>query len=118
MIYLCDLYVFQNPQFSSLSTYVIFAHLLRQVASLSDHDHHFLVHWIKLLVPLEVSFVIYTIACRVVSLKKWQLLACVFVVVVCVCDLLRCQTNSCCDVGFGFEKKGVLVLINTWVSVG
>ncbi|KAL8601284.1 putative E3 ubiquitin-protein ligase HTD2 [Nucella lapillus] len=39
----------QNPQFSSLSTYVIFAHLLRQVASLTDHDHHFLVHWLKLL---------------------------------------------------------------------
>ncbi|XP_076467951.1 putative E3 ubiquitin-protein ligase HECTD2 [Babylonia areolata] len=43
------LILLQNPQFSSLSTYVIFAHLLRQVASLTDHDHHFLVHWLKLL---------------------------------------------------------------------
>ncbi|XP_070212088.1 probable E3 ubiquitin-protein ligase HECTD2 [Littorina saxatilis] len=43
------LILLQNPQFSTLSTYVIFAHLLRQVAALSDHDHHFLVHWIKLL---------------------------------------------------------------------
>ncbi|PVD29768.1 hypothetical protein C0Q70_09025, partial [Pomacea canaliculata] len=41
------LILLQNPQFSSLSAYVIFAHLLRQIASLSDHDHHFLVHWIK-----------------------------------------------------------------------
>ncbi|KAK3698694.1 hypothetical protein RRG08_046196 [Elysia crispata] len=37
----------QNPQFSNVSAYVIFAHLLRQVAALSDHDHHFLVHWLK-----------------------------------------------------------------------
>ncbi|XP_046885938.1 probable E3 ubiquitin-protein ligase HECTD2 [Hypomesus transpacificus] len=37
----------QNPQYSSTSTYVIFAHLLRQMASLSEADHHFLVHWFK-----------------------------------------------------------------------
>ncbi|ESO93074.1 hypothetical protein LOTGIDRAFT_119782, partial [Lottia gigantea] len=37
----------QNPQFRSTTTYVIFAHLLRQIAALSDHDHHFLVHWLK-----------------------------------------------------------------------
>uniref|UniRef100_A0A2C9MAF0 HECT-type E3 ubiquitin transferase n=1 Tax=Biomphalaria glabrata TaxID=6526 RepID=A0A2C9MAF0_BIOGL len=37
----------QNAQFRSQSTYVIFAHLLRQVAALSDHDHHYLVHWFK-----------------------------------------------------------------------
>ncbi|XP_041426947.1 probable E3 ubiquitin-protein ligase HECTD2 isoform X2 [Xenopus laevis] len=37
----------QNPQFSSTSTYVIYAHLLRQIATLSDADHHFLIHWFK-----------------------------------------------------------------------
>ncbi|XP_053307189.1 probable E3 ubiquitin-protein ligase HECTD2 [Spea bombifrons] len=37
----------QNPQFSSTSTYVIYAHLLRQIATLSDTDHHFLINWFK-----------------------------------------------------------------------
>ncbi|XP_043912584.1 probable E3 ubiquitin-protein ligase HECTD2 [Protopterus annectens] len=37
----------QNPQFTSPSTYVIYAHLLRQIASLAETDHHFLVHWFK-----------------------------------------------------------------------
>ncbi|XP_002738170.1 putative E3 ubiquitin-protein ligase HECTD2 [Saccoglossus kowalevskii] len=41
----------QNPQFTGISTYVIFAHLLRQMAALPDQDHHFLVHWFKLLSP-------------------------------------------------------------------
>ncbi|XP_061693993.1 probable E3 ubiquitin-protein ligase HECTD2 isoform X2 [Syngnathoides biaculeatus] len=37
----------QNPQYSSTGTYVIYAHLLRQMAALSEADHHFLVHWLK-----------------------------------------------------------------------
>ncbi|KAJ4921946.1 hypothetical protein JOQ06_021717 [Pogonophryne albipinna] len=37
----------QNPQYSSTSTYVIYAHLLRQISSLSEADHHYLVHWLK-----------------------------------------------------------------------
>ncbi|XP_029410199.1 probable E3 ubiquitin-protein ligase HECTD2 isoform X3 [Nannospalax galili] len=37
----------QNPQFNSTSTYVIYAHLLRQIAALVEADHHFLVHWLK-----------------------------------------------------------------------
>ncbi|XP_068254220.1 probable E3 ubiquitin-protein ligase HECTD2 isoform X3 [Nyctibius grandis] len=37
----------QNPQFSNTSTYVIYAHLLRQIAALTEADHHFLVHWSK-----------------------------------------------------------------------
>ncbi|MBN3302772.1 HECD2 ligase, partial [Amia calva] len=37
----------QNPQYSSTSTYVIYAHLLRQIAALAEADHHFLVHWFK-----------------------------------------------------------------------
>uniref|UniRef100_A0A8C8HMQ3 HECT-type E3 ubiquitin transferase n=1 Tax=Oncorhynchus tshawytscha TaxID=74940 RepID=A0A8C8HMQ3_ONCTS len=41
----------QNPQYSSTSTYVIYAHLLRQIAGLSEADHHFLVHWFKKLSP-------------------------------------------------------------------
>uniref|UniRef100_A0A4W5JLM8 HECT-type E3 ubiquitin transferase n=1 Tax=Hucho hucho TaxID=62062 RepID=A0A4W5JLM8_9TELE len=41
----------QNPQYSSTSTYVIYAHLLRQIAALSEADHHFLVHWFKKLSP-------------------------------------------------------------------
>ncbi|KAK1905156.1 putative E3 ubiquitin-protein ligase HECTD2, partial [Dissostichus eleginoides] len=34
-------------QYSSTSTYVIYAHLLRQISSLSEADHHYLVHWLK-----------------------------------------------------------------------
>ncbi|XP_067657511.1 probable E3 ubiquitin-protein ligase HECTD2 isoform X1 [Haliotis asinina] len=41
------LILIHNPQFSNMTTYVIFAHLLRQIAALSDHDHHFLVHWLR-----------------------------------------------------------------------
>ncbi|KAG3264497.1 HECT domain E3 ubiquitin protein ligase 2 [Ictidomys tridecemlineatus] len=37
----------QNPQFNNTSTYVIYAHLLRQTATLVEADHHFLVHWFK-----------------------------------------------------------------------
>ncbi|XP_004838552.1 probable E3 ubiquitin-protein ligase HECTD2 isoform X2 [Heterocephalus glaber] len=37
----------QNPQFNNTSTYVIYAHLLRQIATLVEADHHFLVHWLK-----------------------------------------------------------------------
>uniref|UniRef100_A0A2K5QJ71 Probable E3 ubiquitin-protein ligase HECTD2 n=1 Tax=Cebus imitator TaxID=2715852 RepID=A0A2K5QJ71_CEBIM len=36
-----------NPQFNNTSTYVIYAHLLRQIATLVEADHHFLVHWFK-----------------------------------------------------------------------
>ncbi|TMS04831.1 putative E3 ubiquitin-protein ligase HECTD2 [Larimichthys crocea] len=36
----------QNPQYSSTSTYVIYAHLLRQIAALSEADHHFLVNFV------------------------------------------------------------------------
>lgn len=37
----------QNPQYTSTATYVIYAHLLRQIATLAEADHHFLVHWLK-----------------------------------------------------------------------
>lgn len=37
----------QNPQFNKSATYVIFAHLLRQVSSLADGEHQFLVHWFR-----------------------------------------------------------------------
>ncbi|XP_042312594.1 probable E3 ubiquitin-protein ligase HECTD2 isoform X2 [Sceloporus undulatus] len=37
----------QNPLFSNTSTYVIYAHLLRQIAALTEGDHHFLIHWFK-----------------------------------------------------------------------
>ncbi|KAF6035865.1 HECTD2 [Bugula neritina] len=36
-----------NPLFQNVTTFVIFAHLLRQISSLSDQGHHFLVHWYK-----------------------------------------------------------------------
>ena len=35
----------QNPQFRKYSTYVIYAHLLRQVATLCDLDHQTLADW-------------------------------------------------------------------------
>ncbi|TRY69835.1 hypothetical protein DNTS_012933 [Danionella cerebrum] len=37
----------QNPQYTSPATYVIYAHLLRQIAGLAEADHHFLMHWFK-----------------------------------------------------------------------
>uniref|UniRef100_A0A8C1PIT7 HECT-type E3 ubiquitin transferase n=1 Tax=Cyprinus carpio TaxID=7962 RepID=A0A8C1PIT7_CYPCA len=37
----------QNPQYTSPATYVIYAHLLRQIAALAEVDHHFLMHWFK-----------------------------------------------------------------------
>ncbi|XP_053164180.1 probable E3 ubiquitin-protein ligase HECTD2 isoform X2 [Hemicordylus capensis] len=37
----------QNPLFSNTSTYVIYAHLLRQISALTEADHHFLNHWFK-----------------------------------------------------------------------
>ncbi|XP_070608459.1 probable E3 ubiquitin-protein ligase HECTD2 isoform X2 [Erythrolamprus reginae] len=37
----------QNPLFSNTTTYVIFAHLLRQIAALPEDDHHYLIHWFK-----------------------------------------------------------------------
>ncbi len=36
---------FQNPQFRKSSTYVVCAHLLRQIATLCDHDHHRLAEY-------------------------------------------------------------------------
>lgn len=39
--------VSQNPQYTSPATYVIYAHLLRQIAALAEADHHFLMHWFK-----------------------------------------------------------------------
>ncbi|XP_073722885.1 probable E3 ubiquitin-protein ligase HECTD2 isoform X2 [Misgurnus anguillicaudatus] len=38
---------FKNPQYTSPATYVIYAHLLRQIAALAEADHHFLMHWFK-----------------------------------------------------------------------
>ncbi|KAL4640071.1 putative E3 ubiquitin-protein ligase HECTD2 isoform X1 [Arapaima gigas] len=43
----------QNPQYSSMNTYIIYAHLLRQIAALPEADHHFLVHWFKKLSPRQ-----------------------------------------------------------------
>ncbi|XP_028585569.2 putative E3 ubiquitin-protein ligase HECTD2 isoform X1 [Podarcis muralis] len=37
----------QNPLFSTTSTFVIYAHLLRQIAALTEGDHHYLIHWFK-----------------------------------------------------------------------
>lgn len=37
----------QNPLFSRSSTYVIYAHLLRQVATLPEKDHILLTHWLR-----------------------------------------------------------------------
>ncbi|XP_062331173.1 probable E3 ubiquitin-protein ligase HECTD2 isoform X1 [Osmerus eperlanus] len=37
----------QNPQCTSPATYVIYAHLLRQVAALAEADLYVLMHWLK-----------------------------------------------------------------------
>jgi E3 ubiquitin-protein ligase HECTD2 len=38
----------QNPVFAAQSSYTIFAHLLRQIVSLSSADHQLLVNWFKM----------------------------------------------------------------------
>ncbi|GAB1604382.1 probable E3 ubiquitin-protein ligase HECTD2 [Argonauta hians] len=48
----------QNPQFESITTMEIFAHLLRQIAALSDKYHHYLVHWIKVLEPTQFKAIL------------------------------------------------------------
>ncbi|XP_048362006.1 probable E3 ubiquitin-protein ligase HECTD2 [Sphaerodactylus townsendi] len=48
----------QNPLFSNASTYVIYAHLLRQIAALTEGDHHFLVHWFKKLSQKRLKMII------------------------------------------------------------
>ncbi|CAL8297862.1 unnamed protein product [Merluccius merluccius] len=45
----------QNPQFSVSSTYVIFAHLLRQTSSLTDADQHYLIYWLTEVPPRRFS---------------------------------------------------------------
>ncbi|XP_042623353.1 probable E3 ubiquitin-protein ligase HECTD2 isoform X2 [Cyprinus carpio] len=42
-----DALLHTNPQYTSPATYVIYAHLLRQIAALAETDHHFLMHWFK-----------------------------------------------------------------------
>ncbi|TSK14623.1 putative E3 ubiquitin-protein ligase HECTD2 [Bagarius yarrelli] len=42
-----DALLHTNPQYTSTATYVIYAHLLRQIATLPEADHHFLMHWFK-----------------------------------------------------------------------
>jgi hypothetical protein len=37
----------QCPLFSAVSTYAIYAHLLRQILTLSNSDHQLMVHWLK-----------------------------------------------------------------------
>ncbi|XP_064600121.1 probable E3 ubiquitin-protein ligase HECTD2 [Liolophura sinensis] len=71
------LILLQNPQFNSLSTYVIFAHLLRQVAALTDHDHHYLVHWLRKLPVKKFKDILQRlhnfIACRLFPPKQQDL---------------------------------------------
>ena len=50
----------QNPLFTDTSTYVIFAHLLRQIASFQSSEHHYLLAWfrrygVKLYVELKIT---------------------------------------------------------------
>ncbi|XP_072041888.1 LOW QUALITY PROTEIN: probable E3 ubiquitin-protein ligase HECTD2 [Amphiura filiformis] len=52
------LVLIQNPQFSSSSTHVIFAHLLRQMSGLCDQDHHFLVHWFRRLATDKFKLIV------------------------------------------------------------
>ncbi|CAB1338067.1 unnamed protein product [Coregonus sp. 'balchen'] len=42
-----DTLLLTNPQCTSPATYVIYAHLLRQIAALAEADHYFLMHWFK-----------------------------------------------------------------------
>ncbi|KAI8512583.1 putative E3 ubiquitin-protein ligase HTD2 [Branchiostoma belcheri] len=44
---------FQNPQFSHVKTYVIFAHLIRHLAHLEDREHQVLVGWMRRLPAVQ-----------------------------------------------------------------
>nr|CAB3252467.1 probable E3 ubiquitin-protein ligase HECTD2 [Phallusia mammillata] len=37
----------QNPMFARIDTYVVYAHLLRQIATLNERDQHILTHWLR-----------------------------------------------------------------------
>ncbi|XP_066277457.1 probable E3 ubiquitin-protein ligase HECTD2 isoform X2 [Branchiostoma lanceolatum] len=43
----------QNPQFSHVKTYVIFAHLIRHLAHLEDREHQVLVGWMRRLPAVQ-----------------------------------------------------------------
>ncbi|CAH1783947.1 unnamed protein product [Owenia fusiformis] len=67
----------QNPQFTNMATYVIFAHLLRQIAALSDQDHHYLVNWFRRLHPARFKGLVQRlhnfISCRLFPPKPQDL---------------------------------------------
>jgi len=46
------LILLMNPLFNTSSTYVIFAHLLRQLSLLPNSDHHYIINWLRRL-PLK-----------------------------------------------------------------
>lgn len=58
----------QNPQFNKTATYVIFAHLLRQISSLMDAEHQFLVHWFRRL-PVNTFKAIITRVQQFISVR-------------------------------------------------
>lgn len=58
----------QNPQFNKTATYVIYAHLLRQVSSLTDAEHQFLVHWFRRL-PVNTFKAIITRVQQFISVR-------------------------------------------------
>ncbi|XP_076805174.1 putative E3 ubiquitin-protein ligase HECTD2 [Clavelina lepadiformis] len=37
----------QNPMFARIETYIVYAHLLRQIATLNDHDQLMITHWLR-----------------------------------------------------------------------
>lgn len=85
----------QNPQFNKSATYVIFAHLLRQVSSLTDGEHQFLVHWFRRLLTLFTCF-----RTLITPFKS-----CAFL----VCTVTVLYTNPCyihvhCSVLFSFSS--------------
>lgn len=79
------LFFLQCPLFEYVPSFIVFAHLLRCIASLTDYDHHFLVHWLRPYVWscffMPSHFLLYSSVC------------------VCVCVFLH-RCTLCCKQPF------------------
>src|SRR5205814_8337377 len=54
----CYFQFIQNPLFSYQSSYLVFAHLLKQIVSLSTTDHQLLINWFSRCDPIRFKMLV------------------------------------------------------------
>lgn len=101
----------QNPQFNKSATYVIFAHLLRQVSSLADGEHHFLVHWFRRLLNLFTCF-----RTVITPFKSCAFLVCIVTVLYANPCYIHVHCACCSLYFFLFLLDFLMVLVATLLS--